>query len=202
MHARRSLAGAMLALSLMAAPVGAAPTGVAPAAPAAEATPSPSPLGRAFTSAAYGYSLSLPSGWEQRPRTGSSDLAEVRFAHAFPALRGLYQVYEGAVTDRAESWYHSARTRYESTASTMPRLSGITFSDLETTSMGGQKAWRFGFVATFQEGAPVAALIIFTPRKTGERVDMHEVVITGDASAMARADADIEALLNGVRFSH
>lgn len=155
----------------------------------------------AFTSAAHGYRIDVPQGWVALPRRGAEDLADVRFRHESPTLAGFYQVYEGSVTDRADRWYENARTRYESAAQAMKQIDHLTFSDLETTTMGGQKAYSFGFVTEFKEGPPVATRIVFTPRRTGERIDIHEIVMTGAASAFAEGQAAVDALLGAVRFT-
>lgn len=175
---------------------------IAEGAPGAPAAPGKTPEAPgAFTSAAHGYRIDLPTAWVALPRRGAEDLADVRFRHENPTLAGFYQVYEGSVTDRADRWYENARTRYESAAQAMKQIERLTFSDMETTTMGGQKAYSFGFVTEFKEGPPVATRIVFTPRRTGERIDIHEIVVTGAASAFAEGQAAVDALLGAVRFT-
>lgn len=153
-----------------------------------------------FTSAAHGFTLVLPEGWRPVPRRGADDLADVRFRCDRLGVSGFYQVYEGAVTDRPQAWYANARARYASVAHALPRVQRITFSDLETTSMGGAPAWTFGFVTALTTGPAVATRVVFAPRSAAGRVDIHEVVLTAEAPAMSAADASIRALLDAVHY--
>lgn len=165
--------------------------------PVADTAPTPT---ASFTSEAHGYTVTMPAGWVALPRRGAEDLADVRFRHETPTLVGFYQVYEGSVTDRADKWYENARTRYESAAAAMKQIERLTFSDLETAPMGGEKAYSFGFVTEFKQGPPVATRIIFTPRRVGERIDIHEIVLTGSTTALAEGATAVDALLGAVRF--
>jgi len=161
------------------------------------ASPSPQPL---FASSTHGYTIAFPPGWEQQATTGDT-LADVRFIHVEPSLKGFYQVYEGAVTDNATTWYKNARARYEGEAARVPRISHMEFSALDPTSMGGQDAYSFGFVTVFRLGDAVATRIVFTPRHHGQRLDMHEIVVAGDVESMIKAQGDIDALLQSITFT-
>lgn len=155
-----------------------------------------------FTSDSHGYALTLPPSWTALARRGADDLADLRFRHDALALSGFYQVYEGSVTDRADRWYENARTRYETAGRAMKQITRMTFSDLESTSMGGQNAWSFGFVTELAQGPAVATRIIFTPRRTGARIDVHEIVITGSGAAFAEGAPSIRALLEAVHYTN
>lgn len=155
---------------------------------------------RTISNAEHGFTLTLPAGWYVK-HLRDNDFADARFGLSDPRLSGFYQVYEGAVTDKPKAWYENARTRYESAARSMPGVTKIEFSDLEPARLGGQEAWSFGFVTLFKAGPPVATRVVFTLRRTGQRVDMHEVFITGDAPAMAQGEKDVGALLQAVKFN-
>lgn len=147
----------------------------------------------------HAVSITLPSGWSQVPARGPDDFADLRFATLDGRITGFYQVYEGAVTDDATTWYGTARASYRRTITGAERLD---FSDLGPSVLGDQKAWSFGFVVVFKQGPPVATRIVFVPRRVGERIDVHEVVITGTAEAMAGADREIQGLLESVKIQY
>lgn len=151
-------------------------------------------------SKAHGYSFALPAAWIMLPARGNNDTADFRFRHTDPSIVGFYQVFEGAVTDDPTVWYSDARKRYQEAAQAMAGLDKIEFSSLGRAFLGSQPAWSFGFVGQFKNGPPVATRIIFTMRRNGDRTDIHEFVITGEAAAMAKAQNDVEALLSAVKF--
>jgi hypothetical protein len=146
------------------------------------------------------FSLTLPAGWSFMPARGEGDFAKVRFERENPHISGMYQIYEGAATTDPELWYRDARARYESLTPTMAGVDKIEVSDLEKTTMGGQEAWSFGFVVAFKNGPPVATRIVFTPRTAGVRRDMHEIVVTGDATTMAKRGSEVDSILKSVKF--
>ncbi len=155
-----------------------------------------------WTSQPHGYRLRIPEAWRFKPRTGPDDVADVRFESAAgPRLSGSYQVFEGALTENPRTWYDAARKRYEEMPDMSPMVRSVAVGPLEDARLGGSPAHAFQFVTVLKNGGRVVTRVVFAPRRAGERVDVHELIVSGETAAVEGAREDLEGLSQNLQWT-
>ena len=175
------------------------PTAQPPAAP--QASPGVGfPTLRSYTSPTHRYRVHLPAGWNLHAPSGPNDPADVRFG-VLPAVRGLVQVFEGAVTTDPATWYRAARQRYDATSKAMPAVAGLRFGTLQPTVLGPRKAHSFDFDTVLHDGGVLTTRIIFAPCEGPDgRKDMIELIVTAPGPLFGAQLAALRDLQHRLSF--